>query len=110
GEDLLFVSCRIDIASPTSFPRIKSKTSLTLRGAILTVLATAFACMFRSSFITGYFLSFCFLVIVAVTFESSCWCELSKFVSDHIFCNVNRYVLAAVIDCDCVPDKVREDR
>ena len=35
--------------------------------------------------------------------------ELAKFMTDHILCNVDRYVLFAVMHRKCQPDHVRDN-
>ena len=62
---------------------------------------------------------FCFHLILSfllaaglgtgVTLEGAGRGELAELVTDHIFCHVNRNVLAAVMDGDCVTDEIRED-
>ena len=39
----------------------------------------------------------------------ACGCELTEFVSYHIFCNVNRDKFISVVNCDCMSYKIRRN-
>ena len=36
-----------------------------------------------------------------MTSVSSCRNELAEFVSNHILCNINRYMLSSIMYCEC---------
>ncbi|KKI50896.1 hypothetical protein CHK_1620 [Christensenella hongkongensis] len=42
--------------------------------------------------------------------ERTCGCELAEFMSDHVFCNIDRNEFSAVMNADCVSYHIREDR
>lgn len=44
-----------------------------------------------------------------MAFESTGRSEFAKLMADHIFSDVNRYVLSAVVNSDCVSNKARQD-
>src|SRR5690606_1788504 len=96
---------KIATASPICLPRIKSTTKRTLRGAIRTVLATAFACMGKSS----SQLTSCFLIVCTMACVFACWSKFTKFMAYHIFCYVYGNVFATIVDCNCLSDKCREN-
>lgn len=73
------VNFKIEIASPIFLPLIRSTTRRALRGAIRTVLATAFADVICSDIfqVLPSLFAFRFLIVIHVTTVSSCWCEFT---------------------------------
>ena len=45
-----------------------------------------------------------------MAFERARRCELTELVADHVFRDVNRYVLAAIMDSNRVTDEIRKNR
>ena len=54
-------------------------------------------------------LSCLFFLITCMAAECTCRCKFTQFVSYHVFCNVNRNKFISVMNCNCVPYKIRRD-
>lgn len=48
------------------------------------------------------------LIGLVMAFESTGRSEFAKLMADHIFSDVNRYVLSAVVNSDCVSNEARQ--
>ena len=44
-----------------------------------------------------------------MSFVSSCSNELTKFMSNHIFCYEYRHMFSSVMNSDCMTNELRED-
>ena len=45
----------------------------------------------------------------SMSFVSSCSNELTKFMSNHIFCYEYRHMFSSVMNSDCMTNELRED-
>ena len=44
-----------------------------------------------------------------MAFVSSCWCKFTKFITNHVFCHIYRYMFATIMNCDCMANHLREE-
>src|SRR5262249_32390623 len=96
------MNLRRTLASPAVLPRISLITRRTFRGDILIHLACALLCM-------ALLRSLSSLVAAGMAFEKPRRCEFTQPVTDHLLGYVHRHVLAAVVDCDRVPNHVGDN-
>src|SRR3569832_688360 len=89
-------------ALSTGKPRIWSATRRVFCAEMRAPRRIAF-----TSIMSPLFLS---LLVGCMTLERTGQCELAKLVADHVFRDVHRNVLTAVVNGDRQPDEVREDR
>ena len=98
------VNFKIAIASATFLPRMRFMTTRTLRGAMRTFLATAFASTEESSFQSDLSKTGLSL-FTGMALKSTGWCKLTKLVANHVLGYINRHMLAAIMYCDSVTNK-----
>src|SRR5262245_35081935 len=96
----LLVDRRMLMAVRACWPRMRSTTSLAFCGETRIYRASARASMAVSLLL---------LRLVRVTFEGSRRRELAELVPNHVFGDVHRNELLAVVDSDRVANEVRDD-